>query len=388
MNLNIIDYIIENKKLNQAAIGKLLPVNEKVIAKLKKGEKQPTHISQAQISKWKQGIKIPKVRELELISIADLDDVCTEFNQFTLDNVDSRWAILTAEHCDGERWLDYLKDLVYKNQIISFEKNDVLEGNDLKDWSKELLYSLNNAGVYIHKAPEYDCLSHPDDLGAKFEKYPRSPFFEFIDTIFSEVLRRQKLAINIIPSGLKKNKNYLKLIGLITDGVIAMELEKISIKDIEDYLKKPFPLFSDPMKLFSFQLDIKFEIDKCITDLNQTSKNSKIDLVNNELFDKLSMFLGGSDWYEWNDEIHDQKIESIIDEKTIPNDSNKNYELEGNFDSKDHLRLLDEVDSDKYLSFAERKITDQLRKQEKDIEELHKKVDSLLNHLSSIKPST
>ena len=51
-------------------------------------------------------------------------------------------------------------------------------------WSKELLYSLNDAGVYIHKAPEYDVTSSPDDSELKFEKYPNSPFFEFIDTIF------------------------------------------------------------------------------------------------------------------------------------------------------------------------------------------------------------
>ena len=44
--------------------------------------------------------------------------------------------------------------------------------------------------------------------------------------------------------------------------------------------------------------------------------------------------------------------------------------------------------SEKYLSLAERKITNQLKKQEKEIKELHSKVDSLISLLSITKPTT
>ena len=135
-----------------------------------------------------------------------MNDVCQEFDQFTLDNVDSRWAILIAENCDGQIWLDYLENLVYKNQILCFEKNDILGGDDLRIWAKDFLYLLNDNGIFIHQAPQPNT---PDQFSGVIHEENNSTFFTFIQKIFYRISEQQKIALSIFPPSIKKNTNYL-----------------------------------------------------------------------------------------------------------------------------------------------------------------------------------
>ena len=91
MNTNIVSYIIETTSMNQTDIAERLSnLNDD-----KKG------ISQASVSKWNRGEKIPKGREQELLMIADLywelEDKYTEDDDFMFEQeslIDSRWNII------------------------------------------------------------------------------------------------------------------------------------------------------------------------------------------------------------------------------------------------------------------------------------------------------
>ena len=62
MNTNIVAYLIKTKGMTQTDIA----------TKLKSADKDTLGVSQALVSKWNRGEKIPKDREIEMLKLADL----------------------------------------------------------------------------------------------------------------------------------------------------------------------------------------------------------------------------------------------------------------------------------------------------------------------------
>ncbi|MFL2467096.1 MAG: hypothetical protein ACJ0G6_04630 [Candidatus Pseudothioglobus sp.] len=355
-NLNIIDYIIENKKLNQGAISKELKV------------------SQAQISKWKTGEKISNKSELKLIELADLNNVCEEF---TIDNADSKWAILTRPYCDGERWLEYLKALVYKHQIWDYTDNDILSGDKLISWMKKFLFLLNEGDVKLPRAPHMETMEYEavDELGFNTNS-TNSSFFHSISIIFTNIKTLQEEIISTIPADLYKNKFFWEVIDLIPSSVINKRLryEENRWGGIVET-----PLIGDIFESIAFQHTYSKKIDALLEEFEFRVRPTKIELD----WNKLSSLMCGAVYIQERKRIAERKeikkearkliLASEKSGKTqVDHENFKNNEVSSN-QSDD----IDKDDSDKYLSLSERKIMDKLNSNEKLLQELHKKIDLL-----------
>jgi len=371
-NLNIVDYIIENKKLNQRAISKEL------------------EISQAQISKWKTGVKIPEVRELQLIELAGLNNICEEF---TINNADSKWAILTRKYCDGQRWFEYLEALVYKNQILNLRENDVLGGDELKSWMKDFMFLLNEGDVGLPEAPykaDPGMYENGDDLGFHTSF---NPFFDSIRIIFQNIKTLQEQIVLGVPGEYFDNKCYFKLLDLIPSTAINKRLRFES----ERYGPTGMaPLITDIFDSFRFQNKYTKKIDALLEEfeLKVSSFNIEFDWKN------LSRLMCGAEYIHQKNKFAQrhaikQEAKRLIIASNKSNETQVENENENENENLKNVETLsnqsvdfDTDGSEKYLSLAERKITNQLKKQEKEIKELHSKVDSLISLLSITKPTT
>ena len=359
-NLNIIDYIIENKKLNQGAIGSALG------------------ISQAQISKWKSGDKIPNNRELELIELAELKDSCDEFKLFDTKTADSSWAILTMKYCDGNDWIEYLTTLIYKNQIHSIRENDILAGDELTSWIKNFLLMLNDADVELPRAPEQANSKNtdfyvPDETGF----ITLNPILKKIELILTNISNLQDRIIIKSSQELIENKYFNKIFDLIPNAC----LYKILLG--EEQKNGPVglgPLITDWFGSYSFQADHLKKIDLLIK-----SYKDKVGHLNDEFdWKDLSVDMCGSEYILLREESAQRRkikeeAKDIIATSELADEvkaTSKNFE-KTNSSSIESLDI--DKDLEKNFSLAERMITEQLNSNRKLMEELHVKIDLLID---------
>lgn len=359
-NLNIIDYIIESKKLNQGKISEELGV------------------SQAQISKWKTGEKISNKSELKLIELAGLNNHC---EKFTIDNADSKWAILTRKHCDGQAWLDYLTALVYSHQIWDFKKNDILAEDELTSWIKNFLFLLNEGDVELPKAP----IEAPSAFSGEesvFETFHSLSFFQSIDIIFQNIKTLQKQIIATFPEEFKKSKYFWKILDSIPSSSINKRL-RYEEKNWGTMIDTP--LISDIFGSLSFQNTYSKKIDTLIEEFEFKLRPFDIEFD----WKKLSSQMCGAEYIQ-EQKIFDERqaikanarnLIKFQEEQMKTKLENQNSQISKIVSNQSDD--IDKDDSDKYLSLAERKITNQLKNQAEEIKELHSKVDSLLNLLST-----
>ena len=347
MDLNIINYIIESKKLNQTKIGKLLEVGAKQTKDGKIG-----HVTQAQVSKWRNGEKTPKGRELELIEIAGLN----EHNQFTLDNADSQWALLM--HFTGRNseklWMQFIEELVYKKQVYSFQTRDIICDGELVDWTKNILFMLNEVGITLY--------SPPYSIGCETD-YPaleETNLWDFIDALITKTASLQKRFFRDIPSGLLKSpisSMFFEEIPRIALKYLTVGPYKLSFREVDH----------DPFSMFGYGEEVTETVEAFIKELVKEAS------IKNVEFDPLkpSRSLGGSCY----DDSLIIKNTDIAEDIPFSKASSNPYEEVLESSTADQTEPS-EVDDFSYLSLGERKILEGVRKNEELLNELLRRINS------------
>jgi len=337
MNLNIVKYILETTEMNQTDIA------NKLKAKKKKGIDKEVKVSQASISQWSRG-SIPDDRAIELLKIAglywELEDYIDYDNyedpdfppdgdssiplpDFLRDkSVESKWNVLVKTEKNQNDWYQFISDMLspkqYKN--IKSEFND----NDFVKFARECLFLLNLAGFVVPESP---------------------PSNKSTDSVLFNLFRKWMNRITILQywcaSTLPQDKhNFPTLYG---------NLSEIALAQCIVGSNRQVPEKTDPLALKNF-----------VEGVNRISKTS----IDN--------------YYAWQG-FH---MESYFDDDSFNeiliysnDDKNDNISQSSSTTSSDEIQQND----DKYLSYAERKIMDRLNANEKLIQELHQKIDLLIN---------
>ena len=145
MNTNIVAYLIETTGMTQTDIA----------SKLKSADKDTLGVSQALVSKWNRGVKIPKDREIEMLKLADLfweleypDEAYHEGDE-ELPNilfyqlVDSKWNIIVKSKKNQEDWYDFFTDMLapkkFNNEHSEYKYRDFVK------FVRECIFALNDA---------------------------------------------------------------------------------------------------------------------------------------------------------------------------------------------------------------------------------------------------
>lgn len=336
MNLNIVKYILESTEMTQTDIA------NKLKAKKRKGSDEETKVSQASISQWSRG-SLPDDRAIELLKIAglywELEDYIDYDNFedpdfppdkdslplpdfFRSKSVDSKWNVLVKTEKNQNDWYEFISDMLspkqYKN--IKSEFND----NDFVKFARECLFLLNGAGFVVPESPE---------------------LIKSTDSVLFNLFRKWMHRITILQywcaSSLPQDKhNFPELYGNLSEIAIAQCIVGSNYQ---------VPEKTDPLALRNF-----------VERVNRISKTS-ID-----------------SYYAW---------QSFHMENFFGDDSFNEILIYSNDDTTDNISQLssttssDEIqqNDDKYLSYAERKIMDRLKANEKLVQELHQKIDLLIN---------
>ena len=326
MNTNIVTYLIEITGMTQTDIA----------SKLKSADKDTLGVSQALISKWKRGEKIPYDREVELLTIAGLfweleypDDAYHEGDE-ELPNIlcdrliDSKWNVIVKSEKNQEDWYDFFTDMLAPKKFSN--KHSEYKYRDFVKFGRECIFALNDAGFKVPENPE------------SIKKNTSSRFFDFFKFWMHRVTILQYWCPNTIPHR-QKDSRFTDLY----NNLPRIALAQIVLDDVD------VPEQTNSVLLRNFT-----------EDLNQFVK---------------STIEGYLHWEE-------MAMENFFGD----DDFNKILIYTKN-DSKDELsQSLSQIESSEsenidtsYLSYAERKILDRLNANEKLIQELHQKIDLLIN---------
>jgi len=323
MSSNIVTYLIETTNMTQRDIA----------SKLKSLEKDKTGVSQALISKWKRGEKIPYDREIELLIIAGLfweleypDEAYHEGNE-DLPNIlmdpliDSKWNVIVKSEKNQENWYNFFKDLLAPKQFVNV--NSEYKDNDFVKFVRGCIFSLNDAGFEVPENSE------------SVNNKNNSRFFNLLRRWMHRVTILQNWCSGSIPHRKFKDSSYTELYN---------QLPRIALSQIIS--NKDLPEKTDRVLSENF-----------VEDTSQLVKS----LIQSYMFWDDEGFLGDEDFNE-----------ILIPSK---NDGNKTLNTSS---SKASSNVIENVD-DQYLSYSERIIIDRLNANEKLIQELHQKIDLLIN---------
>jgi len=316
MNINIVAYLIEITGMTQTDIA----------SKLKSADKDKLGVSQALVSKWNRGEKIPKDREIEMLKLADLfwelelvDDEVPWGNI-----VDSRWNIIVKSEKNQEDWYNFFTEMLSPKQFSN--KDSEYKDSDLVKFVRDCIFALNAAGISV---PE-----NPDSI----KKNTNSRFFDLFRRWMHRVTVLQYWCASSIPRNSSKNSKFVYLYNRLP-----------SIALVQSIAGHEVPEKTDGILLKNY-IDCEIQF---VTSAIESFYQWEIQMMEN--------FFGDDDFNE------------IL----IPSKSGGNKTL--NTASSNVLSNDIENVDDQYLSYAERKIMDRLKANEKLVQELHQKIDLLIN---------
>tara|TARA_B110000008_G_C16917236_1_gene543185 strand:- start:227 stop:1201 length:975 start_codon:yes stop_codon:yes gene_type:complete len=319
MNTNIVAYLIKKKGMTQTDIA----------SKLKSADKDTLGVSQALVSKWNRGEKIPKDREIEMLKLADLywelEDKYSEDDDFLFDQeslIDSRWNIIVKTEQNQEDWYNFFKDMLTPKQFLNM--NSEYKDSDFVKFVRGCVFNLNDAGFLVPENPEL--INNENNLR----------FFNLLRGWMHRVTILQKWCSGSIPYQTLKKLSYAELYNY---------LPRIALAQI--IIKKDLPERTDKVLSEIFIEDTSKFVESTIR----------------------SYMYWGEDGYIYEEDFN----EILIHTKS---------------ESKDVISKLESNESENidasYLSYAERKILDQLNAHEKLMQELNQKIDFLIDQENDI----
>ena len=195
MNTNIVDYIIENKKLNQTSIAK----------KMLNPDPKKQGISQVAVSKWKRGGDIPKEREIELLKMADIywrigTEVKESEEPWELDEeievIDSRWNVFVQSEKNQEDWYDFIIEILSPRKFLDISR----EYNYSKSlgFIRNCILLLNDVGFDIPSNPQLIKAS-PNNDSYNFEE--GTLYFELLFKWINRINSLQNWCFETLPRG-------------------------------------------------------------------------------------------------------------------------------------------------------------------------------------------
>jgi hypothetical protein len=316
MNTNIVAYLIEITGMTQTDIA----------SKLKSADKDTFGVSQALVSKWNRGEKIPKDREIEMLKLADLfwelelvDDEVPWGNI-----VDSRWNIIVKSIKNQEDWYNFFKDMLAPKQFINV--NSKYKDSDFVKFVRECIFALNDAGFKVPENPE------------SIKKNTSSRFFDFFKFWMHRITILQYWCPNSIPHK-HEDFEFEKLY----NNLPRIALAQVALDDID------VPEQTNGVLLRNFTEDLNQFVKSTIEGYHQWEVHVGENFFGDDSFNELLIY-----------PKNDNKDE--LSQSSSQIESNESESID-----------------DRYLSYAERKIMDRLNANEKLIRELHQKIDSLID---------
>jgi hypothetical protein len=315
MRTNIIEYLMKVKKMTQAEIARELNSKDPE----KKG------ITQAAISKWRIGSgKIPTSRQIELLKIAGLYweieaiDKDNPDDSLPIRKLDSNWNVLVQSEENQFLWIDYLHSLHPANEILN--PNGEYSDDEYFAYMRYLLISLNLHGFEIPAFPPM-----PFEGGEKVSKFDQKIFSNFFRLLLLRISILQLWCIKTLP---RKNIN-----GFLE---IYFSLSKIAIA--QTVMDSPnqnsiLPLSTDILKL-----------ERAISRTEEETKNH----INN--------------WLRWSEENSFPLIKESFNEILPPYSNALKKSDRGN---KVNTKI----------SIGEQKILEGIKKNEKLLNEILKRLD-------------
>ena len=315
MITNIVAYLTETTNMTQTDIA----------SKLKNSDDNKTGVSQALVSKWNRGEKIPRNHERELLMMADLYwELELEDDEIPFGNlVESKWNIIVKSEKNQEDWYNFFTDMLAPKKFSN--KHSEYKDSDFVKFVRECIFSLNEAGFVVPENPE--SISNKNN----------SRFFNLLRRWMHRVTILQYWCYGSIPHSPMKDSRYTELYD---------NLPRIALAQV--IIKKDLPEKSDRALFENYVQDMTQFVDS---------------LIRNYLFwDSMNEGFFGDDDFN---ELLIQRNKESKDTLTYSSPEDMTTEIENIHDQ--------------FLSYAERKIMDRLNANEKLIQELHQKIDLLIN---------
>jgi hypothetical protein len=321
MNTNIVAYLIKTKGMTQTDIA----------TKLKSADKDTLGVSQALVSKWNRGEKIPKDREIEMLKLADLfwelEDKYTEDDDFLFDQeslIDSRWNIIVKTEKNQEDWYDFFTDMLSPKKFNNIDMK--YDDNDFLKFARQCVFELNSAGFDIPENP----IIIKNDTNTKF--------FSLIRVWMHRITTLQSWCVGTFP----RSKSIQKML-------------------IDLYSKLPCIALAQTSQAY----EVAEKCDKGLLKNYVNDADQYVTLTAESAFHWQAMMM---ETYFGQDDFNEILIYPNNEDKEELSQSSSQIESNSS-----------EGIDDSYLSYAERKILDQLNAHEKLIQELNQKIDLLID---------
>ena len=298
-NINIISYLIEEKGFKQKEIAEKLKIKD------------------AQISKWKLGVKIPDDREIELMKLADL-----WWEREDNYRPNAKWAVLVKSKNNENEWFDFFNK-IFKSVFIHspIERYSVAEKlHTINALTENFLIIFNQAGIIIPPEPPTRRFGPYDDLHI-------DPWEEFAYTYVENYLLLESWCCQNLNLKFSYMQEFFYLLPRYT--ILKLTIEENS---------NLFSQVPNPYDLHEYQRFIKEQVWEIENTIKDAVRHEGIDFDEN---------------------IFDDLISS-------PKEKSMNMTTDNEFDE-----LIGEVDSstvediDQYLSYGERKIMQGIKENRK-----------------------
>lgn len=314
MNTNIIEHLMKVKKMTQVEIAGELNSNS--------DDPDKKGITQAAISKWRKGTsKIPLYRQVELLKLAGLYweieaiDKDDPDDSIPVRELDSNWNVLVKSEENQFLWVDYISNLHPSFEIV----NGL--GNFLEDeyfcFIRRLLLELNSHGFPMPSRPP---------ISSKFSKSEQHKFDNFFRMLLLRINILQTWCISSLPRDFLHG--FMGLYKLIPKIAIAQTVMQSSKRN-------HLPLGSDILL-----------VEKSIKTTD------------------LTMRIHVDNWLHWAKKYSYALVAESFDEILIPNVKTP-YPAKTKKHSKEDTKI----------SFGEQKILEGIKRNEKLLNEILKRLD-------------
>ena len=211
--INIINYLIKEKGLKQFEIAEKLNVKD------------------AQISKWKLGVNIPKDREVELMKLAGIywerDDGSSPLLS---------WAVKVRNQENENSWYEFFKTCLEKVDRYSIASS--LASN--QKLTTSFLGTLNNSGLFMPESIEWH-FNHPE---GEWDQYQGFIEHTYLGTYFE--------LENWCCQNLNLKKEYMQDFFLLLP---QFTMYKLIIEEIIE-----LPMIEDPYALNTFEQNTTMDV--------------------------------------------------------------------------------------------------------------------------------
>jgi len=219
MNTNIIEHLMKVKKMTQVEIAGELNSNS--------DDPDKKGITQAAISKWRKGYRIPPSRQVELLKLAELYWEIEPINKDDPDDssplreVDSNWNVLVKSKENQFAWMEYIDSLHPSFEILN-PNGEHLEDEYLY-FVRTLLLLLNWHGFEI---PEFPPMPFRE---SKISKDEQKRFRIFFRLLLLRINILQLWCIDTLPR--RNLEGFLKIYIWVPKIAIAQTIKQSSSKN-------------------------------------------------------------------------------------------------------------------------------------------------------------